>query len=58
MSTLQSFIDIVNQPLEQPLIASLPWLRITKDPKYADMKSLSPNKVLVWLLKVSTENLN
>jgi hypothetical protein len=38
---VQSFIDAIKLPLQQPLIASPPRLRITKDPKNADADDIN-----------------
>jgi hypothetical protein len=44
MSSVQSFIDAFKRPLEQPLIASPPRLRITKDPRFVDDNDFVPKR--------------
>jgi hypothetical protein len=41
---VQSFIEAFKRPLQQPLIASPPRLRITKDPKAADDSDFIPKR--------------
>lgn len=42
ISEVHSFVDAVKLPLQLPLIASPPRLRITKDPNVADDDDIVP----------------
>ena len=44
VSIVQSFIEAFKRPLQQPLIASPPRLRITKDPNVADDDDIVPKR--------------